>query len=119
MRIIGQSRSERGAKVSAKQAACRWGRRRATRATAPAEARASPTAASALGSIRPGRGRCCTTSAASSPRIRVVTPKPAEVPPPISDSTPLPPISRIRAVFATLSDAEKAEVVSIAETEGF
>ena len=59
------------------------------------------------------------TSAASSPRIRVVTPKPAEVPPPVPDSTPLPPMSRIRAVFATLSDAEKAEVVSIAEMEGF
>ena len=59
------------------------------------------------------------TSTASSPRIRVVTPKPAEGPPPVPDSTPLPPMSRIRAVFATLSDAEKAEVVSIAETEGF
>ena len=48
-------------------------------------------------------------------QIRVATSTPAETPPSETQSA----ISRIRALYATFSPAEKEEVVNIAEAEGF
>ena len=47
-------------------------------------------------------------------KIRIISSKPADIAAP-----PKQPIERIRAIYAGLTDAEKEEVVNIAEAEGF